>query len=208
MGIQLGDVAPDFVAPSTIGRLSFHEYLGNNWGVLVSYPKSFTPVSQTELTALAKAEDDFKSRNVKIVSVSIDSAEENQEWKNNIEASEKVTINFPLVSDRGREIINQYDMMHPNIIDTMTLRDTFIINPSKMLMLRLTYPVCVGRNINELIRVIDALQVTAQKPIATPANWEKGDACVLLPSVSEEEAKKLFPNGVDSHSAYFKTTYV
>lgn len=208
MGIQLGDIAPDFVAESTLGRLKFHDYMGDDWGILLSHHKDFTPVSRTEITAFSKAYEQFVQRGVKIVTLSIDSIEEHLEWKKEIESAENIEVPFPLISDREKEIANLYDMIHPNIIDTMTLRDTFIINPSKMVMMRLTYPVTVGRSVEELLRAIDALQLVSSKPIATPANWQAGEDCVVLPTVSERQIKALFPNGVRAVNSYLKMTSV
>ncbi len=208
MGIQLGDIAPDFTAESTLGKLKFHDYLGDDWGLLLSHHKDFTPVSRTEILALSKAHEQFVQRGVKVVTLSVDSIDEHLEWKKEIEAAENIEIPFPLVSDREKEVANLYDMIHPNIIDTMTLRDTFVINPSKMVMLRLTHPVTVGRNFFELLRVIDALQLVATKPLATPANWQAGEDCVVLPTVTDSEAKTLFPQGVRAINSYLKMTSV
>lgn len=206
MGVQLGDIAPDFTVQSTEGEISLHQYLGRDWGLLLSHHKDFTPVATTELTALAKLQETMHALNVKVLSVSVDEVVEHFAFKKEIEARESVAIGYPLLSDACKEVANLYDMIHPQLIDTLPLRDTFIISPDKRVQLRLTYPVAVGRNFHEIVRVIQALQVTYANKVGTPANWTQGDDCVVQPSLSDMEAQTLFPKGVTAVNAYLRFT--
>ncbi|MCB9777074.1 MAG: peroxiredoxin [Alphaproteobacteria bacterium] len=192
MAIRLGDIAPDFTADSTAGRISFHSFLGDSWGVLFSHPKDFTPVCTTELGTVATLEPEWKRRNVKVVGLSVDPIEDHHAWAGDIEDVTGSALNFPLVADPDRTVANLYDMIHPNANDTLTVRSVFVINPDKKVALTLTYPAATGRNFDELLRVIDSLQRTAKHKVATPANWTPGDDVIVVPSVSDEQATALF----------------
>jgi alkyl hydroperoxide reductase subunit AhpC len=195
MTIQLGDVAPDFTQDSTEGPIHFHQYLGDSWGVLFSHPADFTPVCTTELGAVSRLKGDFAKRNVKVLGLSVDPVESHKRWAKDIEETQGCAVNFPLIADHDRKVANLYGMIHPNANDTMTVRSVFIVGPDKKIKLTLTYPASTGRNFDELLRVIDSLQLTAKHRVATPANWEQGGDCIIVPAVSNEDAKTMFPGG-------------
>lgn len=196
MAIRLEDTAPDFTAESTAGTVKFHEFLGDGWGILFSHPKDFTPVCTTELGQVAKLKGEFDKRNTKVVGLSVDSVEEHNAWAGDIEETQGVALNFPLVADPDRKVADLYDMIHPNADNTLTVRSVFIIGPDKKVKLSLTYPAATGRNFDEILRVLDALQLTANHSVATPANWKHGEDVIIVPSVSDEEANKRFPGFV------------
>ncbi len=204
--IRLGDIAPDFEARSTQGPLNFHEWLGDSWGMLVSHPADFTPVCTTELGAMANFQEEFEDRNVKVAAISVDPLGSHFEWIKDIEETQNAKVDFPLIADEKREISELYGMIHPNDDATMTVRSVFIIAPDKKVKLVLTYPASTGRNFDELLRVIDSLQLTQYEALATPANWKNGDDCVILPSVSNEEAEKKFPKGFVEVKPYLRLT--
>ncbi len=204
--IRLGDIAPNFTAKSTEGRLDFHEWLGDSWGMLVSHPADFTPVCTTELGTMANYKEEFDERNVKVAAISVDPLDSHFEWIKDIEETQSAQLEFPLIADNKREISELYGMIHPNDNATMTVRSVFIIAPDKKVKLILTYPASTGRNFEELLRVIDSLQLTQYESLATPANWKKGEDCVILPSVSNEEAEKLFPKGFKEVKPYLRLT--
>ncbi len=204
--IRLGDEAPNFLAESTAGEINFHKWLGDSWGMLVSHPADFTPVCTTELGTMAKYEKEFVNRNVKVAAVSVDPLISHKEWINDIEETQSAVVNFPLIADDNRKVSELYGMIHPNDDATMTVRSVFIIAPDKKVKLILTYPASTGRNFDELLRVIDSLQLTQYEMLATPANWEKGDECVILPSVSNEEAERMFPKGFKEVKPYLRLT--
>ncbi len=206
MAIQLGDTAPDFTQNSTTGPIKFHEYLGNSWGVLFSHPKAFTPVCTTELGMVAKLKPEFDKRNVKVLGLSVDPVEDDHKWSKDIEETQGTKLNFPIVSDTDRSVATLYGMIHPNAGDTMTVRSVFIIGPDKKVKLTITYPPSTGRNFDEVLRVIDSLQLTANHKVATPVNWKDGQECIVLPSISNEDAKKLFPKGFKEIKPYLRTT--
>ncbi len=206
MTIQLGDTAPDFTQDSTIGPLSFHEYLGNSWGVLFSHPKDYTPVCTTELGAVAKLKPEFDRRNVKVIGLSVGTLADHEGWSKDIAETQGMAPNFPIIADTDRKVANLYGMIHPNASDTMTVRSVFIIGPDKKLKLSLTYPASTGRNFAEILRTIDSLQLTASHKLATPADWQPGEDCIIVPSVTNEEAKTLFPAGFTEHKPYLRTT--
>lgn len=206
MAIQLGDVAPDFTQESTSGTLRFHEYLGDSWGVLFSHPKDFTPVCTTELGEVARLKPEFDKRNVKVVGLSVDPLDDHKKWAKDIEETQRVQLNFPLLADGDRKVANLYGMIHPNANDTFTVRSVFIIGPDKKVKLTLTYPASTGRNFDELLRVIDSLQLTARYQVATPANWQHGQDCIIVPAVSNEEAKQKFPKGFTEVKPYLRYT--
>lgn len=206
MAIRLGDEAPDFTAETTEGTINFHEWLGDGWGVLFSHPADYTPVCTTELGTVAKLKADFGKRNVKVIGVSVDPLEDHRGWINDINETQNTTMNFPLIADPDRKVAVAYDMIHPNADDKMTVRSVFVIGPDKKVKLTLTYPASTGRNFDELLRVIDSLQLTANFSVATPANWNDGDDCIISPAVSDEDAKTKFPKGFNAVKPYLRIT--
>ena len=200
MAIQLGDTAPDFTQQSTIGEIKFHNFLGDSWGVLFSHPKAFTPVCTTELGMVAKLKPEFDKRGVKVLGLAVDPAADD------IKETQGVALNFPIVSDTDRSVSNLYGMIHPNASDTMTVRTVFVIGPDKKVKLTLTYPASTGRNFDEVLRVIDSLQLTAKHKVATPVNWKNGQDCIVLNSVNDDDAAKLFPKGVKKIKPYLRLT--
>ena len=206
MALQLGDVAPDFTQESTEGRIDFHKWLGDSWGVLFSHPKNFTPVCTTELGAVSKLKKEFDKRNVKIIGLSVDGVVDHERWSKDIEETQGAKLNFPLLADADKKVSNLYGMIHPNASDTMTVRSVFIIGPDKKLKLTITYPASTGRNFDEILRVIDSLQLTAKYKVATPVNWKHGEDCIIVPAVSDVEAKGLFPKGWKPLKPYLRVT--
>ena len=206
MAIRLGDVAPDFTAETTEGTISFHEYLGDGWGVLFSHPKDFTPVCTTELGGFAARKAEFDARNTKIIGLSVDDVESHNQWKADIGETQGTDLNFPLIGDENKVVANLYDMIHPNANDTLTVRSVFIIGPDKKVKLTLTYPASTGRNIDEVLRVLDSLQLTAGYSVATPVNWVNGKDVIIVSSVSDEEAVTKFPKGFTRVKPYLRTT--
>ena len=204
MAIRLGDVAPDFTAETTEGTISFHSWKGDSWAVLFSHPKDFTPVCTTELGYTARLAEDFAQRNVKVMGLSCDSVQDHLAWSQDIEDTQGIRPNFPMIADPDRSVANLYDMIHPNASDTMTVRSVFIIAPDNTVKLTITYPASTGRNFDEVLRVIDSLQLTATKKVATPVNWQQGEDVIIVPAVSNEEAEKLFPNGWDEQKPYLR----
>ena len=192
MAIRLGDIAPDFTADTTAGSISLHEWLGSGWGVLFSHPRDFTPVCTTELGRLASLKPEFDKRNVKVIGISVDSVADHHRWSGDIQDVTGHGLNFPLIGDPDRTVATLYDMIHPNANDTLTVRSVFVIGPDKKVKLTLTYPASTGRNFDELLRVIDSLQLTSKHSVATPADWKKGESCIIVPSLSDEEATKRF----------------
>ena len=206
MSIRLGDTAPDFTSESTEGTIQFHKWLGDSWGILFSHPADYTPVCTTELGTVAKLKDEFESRNVKVAGLSVDSIEDHKGWISDINETQNTVMNFPLIADPNRKFANLYDMIHPNALDNITVRSVFVIGPDKKVKLTLTYPASTGRNFDELLRVIDSLQLTAQHSVATPANWKDGDDCIVVPALSDEEANEKFPKGFTSVKPYLRIT--
>jgi len=206
MAVRLGDTAPDFTAPTTQGEINFHEWLGNSWGVLFSHPKDFTPVCTTELGYVAKIKPEFDKRDVKIIGLSVDPVESHERWEADIEETQGQAVNFPMIGDPERTVADLYDMIHPAASDTATVRSVFVIGPDKKVKLTITYPASTGRNFDEILRVIDSLQLTANHKVATPANWKHGEDVIIVPAVSDEEAKDLFPNGWDAQKPYLRVT--
>jgi len=204
MAIRLGDIAPDFTAETTQGTLKFHEWLGQNWGVLFSHPKDFTPVCTTELGAVAKLKPEFDRRNVKVIGLSVDPLSDHTAWSKDIEETQNCTLNFPLIADSDRTVANLYDMIHPQANDALTVRSVFVIGPDKKVKLTLTYPASTGRDFNELLRVIDSLQLTAKHKVATPANWTHGGDVIIVPALSDADAKAQFPQGWKTVKPYLR----
>jgi alkyl hydroperoxide reductase subunit AhpC len=206
MAIQLGDVAPDFTQESTEGTIKFHDWIGNKWAVLFSHPKDFTPVCTTELGEVARLKKEFDKRNVKVIGLSVDPVSDHVKWAKDIEETQGQKLNFPLIGDGDRKVSNLYGMIHPNANDTLTVRSVFVIGPDKKVKLMITYPASTGRNFEEILRVIDSLQLTANYKVATPVNWRDGQDCIVVPSVPDEEAKKLFPKGFKAVKPYLRVT--
>lgn len=206
MSIRLGDIAPDFTAPSTMGEIQFHEWLGQSWGVLFSHPKDFTPVCTTELGRVAKLKPEFEKRNVKVIGLSVDSVPDHERWASDIEETQGVALNFPLLGDAERKVANLYGMIHPNANDTLTVRSVFVIGPDKRVKLTLTYPASTGRNFDELLRVIDSLQLTADYKVATPADWKDGQDVIVVPALADADADQLFPRGYRKIKPYLRVT--
>ena len=204
--IRLGDVAPNFKADSTEGVIDFHDWLGESWGVLFSHPADYTPVCTTELGTVAKYKKQFEQRNTKVIALSVDGLESHYGWVNDINETQDTTVNFPIIADENKEVSILYDMIHPNADDKLTVRSVFVVDPDKKVKLIITYPASTGRNFDELLRVIDSLQLTAYRKLATPANWNKGDDCVVSPSVANEEIPAMFPKGYTEIKPYLRTT--
>jgi alkyl hydroperoxide reductase subunit AhpC len=206
MTLQLGDTAPDFTADTTEGTLSFHDYLGDSWGVLFSHPADFTPVCTTELGEFARRKKEFDDRNAKIVGVSVDSVESHHGWSADIAETQGQGLNFPLVGDEDRTVAQLYGMIHPKALETATVRTVFIIGPDKKVKLTLTYPAAIGRNVDEVVRVLDALQLSAKYAVSTPVNWRDGDDVIISPALSEDEAAARFPKGFKALKPYLRLT--
>ena len=206
MAIRLGDMAPDFSAQTTEGKIRFYDYLGKGWGVLFSHPADFTPVCTTELGRVAALKPEFEARNTKVVGLSVDPIDSHEEWAHDIEETQGARLNFPLVADPDRKIADQYDMIHPNADNTLTVRSVFIVGPDKKVKLTLTYPASTGRNFDEILRVIDSLQLTAKHSVATPADWKDGQDVIVLPGLSDDEANEKFPKGFVKLKPYLRTT--
>lgn len=206
MSLRLGDIAPDFTATTTEGEISFHEWLGDGWGVLYSHPADFTPVCTTELGRTAALKGEFEKRNTKVMAISVDPIDDHHTWIKDIEETQGVEMNFPLIADENRKVAELYDMIHPNADEKATVRTVFVIGPDKKVKLTLTYPPSTGRNFFEILRVIDSLQLTAKHSVATPADWEQGGDVVISPSISDEIAKEKFPRGFTPLKPYLRMT--
>ncbi|MCM4168731.1 Peroxiredoxin [Arenibacter antarcticus] len=204
--IRLGDLAPDFTADSSVGMINFYDYLGDGWGILFSHPADFTPVCTTELGAAAKFKGEFDKRNVKMMALSVDGAVSHAEWIKDINETQNTTVNFPIIADEDKKVSTLYDMIHPNADNNLTVRSVYIVAPDKTVKLIITYPASTGRNFHELLRVIDSLQLTAYHKVATPADWKQGEKVVVSPAISTEDAKKLFPKGVEEIKPYLRLT--
>jgi alkyl hydroperoxide reductase subunit AhpC len=206
MALRLGDAAPDFTAETTEGTINFYDYLGDSWGVLFSHPKDFTPVCTTELGAVAKLKPEFDKRNVKVIGLSVDALDNHAGWAADIEETQGAKLNFPVIADSDRKVADLYDMIHPNANDTLTVRSVFIIGADKKVKLIITYPASTGRNFDEILRVIDSLQLTANYQVATPVNWKEGEDVIIVPAVSDEDAKAKFPKGWKTLKPYLRVT--
>ncbi len=205
--LQLGDTAPDFAQESTEGTIRFHEWIGNNWCVLFSHPKDFTPVCTTELGYVAKIKSEFEKRGCKVLAVSVDDVPSHKGWIGDIEETQNARMNYPILADPDRKVSSLYGMIHPNANDTLTVRSVFFIDPNKKIRAMITYPASTGRNFDEILRVLDSLQLTDKYQVATPANWKDGDECVIVPSLQDpEELKKKFPKGYRALRPYLRMT--
>jgi alkyl hydroperoxide reductase subunit AhpC len=206
MAIRLGDEAPDFTADTTEGKISFHEWLGDSWGILFSHPKDFTPVCTTELGYVAKLKPEWDKRNVRVIGLSVDSSENHEKWADDIEETQGAKVNFPLISDPDRTVSDLYDMIHPNASDTVTVRTVFVVGPDKKVKATLTYPQSAGRNFDEILRLVDSLQLSAGYSVSTPVNWQVGEDVIIVPAVSDEDAKAKFPKGWKTLKPYLRLT--
>ena len=206
MTIRLGDTAPDFTAETTEGTIEFHQWLGDGWGILFSHPKDYTPVCTTELGRVANLKGEFEMRNVKVIAVSVDPLESHKGWINDINETQSCTMNYPIIADPDRNVATMYGMIHPNALDNLTVRSVFIIGPDKKVKLQLTYPASTGRNFDEILRVIDSLQLTANYQVATPADWKHGDDCVVVPAIKTEDIPAKFPKGFKEVKPYLRMT--
>jgi thioredoxin-dependent peroxiredoxin len=206
MSIKLGDVAPNFDAATSIGEINFHEYLGNSWGVLFSHPADYTPVCTTELGRTAALQQEFEKRNVKVLALSIDGLQNHKGWIEDINETQHVEVQFPIIADEDRNVSNLYDFIHPNASATATVRSLLIIAPDKTIKLIITYPASTGRNFVEVLRVIDSLQLTANYSVATPADWKHGEDVIIVPSITTEDAIKKFEKGVREIKPYLRYT--
>jgi len=204
MAVRLGDIAPDFEADTTDGKVNFHDWKKDSWAVLFSHPKDVTPVCTTELGYTAKLKSEFDKRNVKVIGLSVDSVESHVKWEKDIEETQGQAVNFPMIGDPERSVATLYDMIHPNANDTMTVRSVFIVDPNNKVRLTITYPASTGRNFDEILRVIDSLQLTDKHKVATPVNWKHGDDVIIVPAVSNDDAKALFPGGWDEKKPYLR----
>ena len=203
--LRLGDTAPDFTADTTEGKVQFHQWLGDKWGILFSHPRDFTPVCTTELGYVAKLKPEFEKRNVKPIGLSVDPVESHKGWTNDIKETQGTAVNFPIIAEPERKVANQYGMMHPSHDEVYTVRTVFVIDPAKKVRLMITYPQTCGRNFDEILRVIDSLQLTDRHKVATPVNWKHGEDVIIVPAVSDDEAKQKFP-GFKTHKPYLRTT--
>lgn len=206
MSLQLGDIAPDFQAQTTEGDISFHEWLGDSWGILFSHPADFTPVCTTELGEVARLKHEFDKRNTKVIAVSVDSVESHQSWIPDINETQRTQVNYPIIADENRKVAELYGMIHPNATEKTTVRSVFVIGPDKKIKLTLTYPASTGRNFPEIIRVLDSLQLTANYSVATPVNWKHGEDCIIVPAVKDEDIPAKFPKGHTVIKPYLRIT--
>tara|TARA_B100001105_G_scaffold201383_1_gene165064 strand:- start:76 stop:711 length:636 start_codon:yes stop_codon:yes gene_type:complete len=206
MTIRLGDTAPDFTAETTEGTIEFHKWLGDGWGILFSHPKDFTPVCTTELGRVANLKSEFEKRNVKVIAVSVDALDSHKGWISDINETQSCTMNYPIIADPDRNVATTYGMIHPNALDNLTVRSVFIIGPDKKVKLQLTYPASTGRNFDEILRVIDSLQLTANYQVATPADWKQGEDCVVVPAIKTEDIPAKFPKGFKEVKPYLRMT--
>ncbi|EHQ30734.1 peroxiredoxin [Mucilaginibacter paludis] len=206
MSLRLGDTAPNFKAKTSQGEIDFYDYLGDSWGVLFSHPGDYTPVCTTELGRTAALSDEFTKRNVKVLALSVDSVEAHHGWINDINETQHVEVNFPIIADEDRKISEAYDMIHPNASVNATVRSLFIIAPDKTVKLIITYPASTGRNFQEILRVIDSLQLTANYSVATPVDWKEGEDVVVVPAIKTEDIPARFPKGFTEIKPYLRTT--
>ena len=206
MALQLGDEVPNFTQASSMGEISLYDWAGDSWVVLFSHPADYTPVCTTELGTVASLKSEFDKRNVKIVALSVDDVDSHQGWIKDINETQNTTVNYPIIADPDRKVADLYGMIHPKSLNNLTVRSVFIIDPNKKLRLTITYPASTGRNFDEILRVIDSLQLTDYHQVATPANWQDGDDCVVVPSIPTDEAKQKFPKGVTEVKPYLRMT--
>lgn len=206
MSLQLGDTAPDFTAETTEGKINFYDYLGDSWGILFSHPADYTPVCTTELGRTAALQKEFEKRNTKVLAVSVDPLDQHMGWKKDINETQNVTVDFPIIADEDKTVANLYGMLHPKASATTTVRSLFIIGPDKKVKLMIVYPASTGRNFNEVLRVLDSLQLTSNYSVSTPADWKEGEDVIVSTAISTEDAKVKFPKGVKEVKPYLRYT--
>ncbi len=206
MGLRIGDTAPNFQADTTEGKIDFHEWLGDSWGILYSHPADFTPVCTTEIGRTAQLKDEFAKRNTKVAVVSVDDVKSHNEWKKDVNETQNTSVEFPIIGDEKRVVANLYDMIHENASATATVRSVFFIGPDKKIKASITYPASTGRNFAEILRVIDSLQLTSKHQVATPADWKFGEDVIITPAVKDEEIAAKFPKGHTVIKPYLRTT--
>lgn len=206
MSIKLGDTAPNFQAESSLGDINFYNYLGDSWGILFSHPADYTPVCTTELGYTAKLQSEFDARGTKVIALSVDGVEDHQNWVKDINETQNTNVLFPIIADKDKKVSELYDFIHPNASATATVRSLLIIDPAKKVRLIITYPASTGRNFDEILRVLDSLQLVDRHKIATPVNWKEGEDVIIPPSISTEEARKIFPQGVTEIKPYLRYT--
>ena len=206
MSLRLGDIAPNFTAETTAGKIDFYEFLGDGWGVLFSHPADYTPVCTTELGKTALLQDEFAKRNVKVLAVSVDPLDKHIGWVKDITETQNTDVRFPIIADPEKKVATAYGMIHPNASENFTVRSLFVIGPDKKVKLTITYPASTGRNFHEVLRVIDSLQLTANYSVATPADWKPTEDVIIVPSISNEDAEKKFPKGVKIIKPYLRYT--
>ena len=206
MGLRLGDIAPNFKAMTTLGQIDLYEYLGEGWGILFSHPADYTPVCTTELGRTALLRDEFDKRNVKVLAISVDDIEKHRGWVSDINEIHNCHVDFPIIADEDRNVATLYDMIHPNASETLTVRSLFVIGPDKKVKLTITYPASTGRNFTEVLRVLDSLQLSYIYSVATPADWTGGDDVIILPTISNEDAARVFPKGIKAIKPYLRYT--
>ncbi len=213
MSLRIGDEAPDFTAETTEGTINFHDWIDDSWAILFSHPKDFTPVCTTELGYMAKLKPEFDKRNTKIIGLSVDSVADHNAWMGDIQETQGEAVNYPMIGDTDLKVAKLYDMIHPNAsgkakdrtaVDNATIRSVFIIGPDKLIKLILTYPMSTGRNFDEVLRVLDSIQLTAKHKVATPVNWKSGEDVIIVPAVSDEDAKVKFPEGWNAPKPYLR----
>jgi alkyl hydroperoxide reductase subunit AhpC len=204
MSIQLGQIAPDFEQDSSQGKIKFYDYLGSSWGILFSHPKDFTPVCTTELAEVARLAPEWKKRNVKVLGLSVDTGERHEGWAKDIAETQGQTLNFPVLADHDKKVSELYGLIHPEADPAVTVRSVYVIDPNKKVRLVITYPPSTGRNFAEILRVVDSLQLTDNYKVATPVNWQDGDDVIIVPSVSDEDAKIRFPEGFKTLKPYLR----
>ncbi len=204
MAIRIGETVPDFTAETTEGPINFHEWIGDSWAILFSHPKDFTPVCTTELGYMAKLKPEFDKRGVKIIGLSVDPVESHKKWSEDIKETQGYAPNYPIIADPDHKVADLYDMIHPEVSDVFTVRSVFIIGPDKKMKASITYPASTGRNFDEILRLVDSLQLTAKYSVATPVNWKQGEDCIIVPALSDEEAKKKFPGGWKTVKPYLR----
>lgn len=204
MALRIGEIAPDFTAETTEGTLHFHEWIGDNWAVLFSHPKDFTPVCTTELGEAARLKPEFEKRGVKILGLSVDPVDSHKKWAEDIAETQGHALNFPVIADKDQQVARLYDMIHPEVSDIFTVRSVFVISPDKKVKGMITYPASTGRNFVEILRLVDSIQLTAKYSVATPVNWQQGDDCIIVPALSDEAAKEIFPGGWKTVKPYLR----
>ena len=206
MALRLGDNAPNFLAETTHGKINFHDWLGDSWGILFSHPKDYTPVCTTELGYMSKIKPEFDKRNVKILALSVDQVDTHKGWIGDINDTQNTIVNYPIIADPDRKVSNLYDMIHPNADDTLTVRSVFVIGQDKKVKLSITYPASTGRNFDEVLRVVDSLQLTSDYQVATPVNWKNGEDCIVVPSIPTDGIPEKFPKGHREIKPYLRYT--